>query len=104
MKTLCAILCVALSGCCTVSVLPEITHVSHLTQHFGPRPTDFGYNAALLDLHIEPTKHVFIDVAEGIILDRGGTTNTGYQYAGALLGPREVFVATVGMDIPLVTR
>lgn len=102
MLPLCALLLAAilLTGCCPVSLRPEVTHVSHISQHFSSDPTNYGYNDVALDLHLEPTRHMMIDVSDGIILNHGGS-NHGVQYTGAMMGPREVFSATVGWDIPL---
>jgi hypothetical protein len=91
----------SLSGCCTVSLRPELTHVSHLTQHFQTEyDQSLGYNEAALDLHIEPVRHLMIDVSEGMILERQQHYG-GVPFAGALEGPRETFQGTIAWDIPL---
>lgn len=87
-----------LTGCSVASIRPEITHVSHISQHFGANKTNYGYDEVAIDLHLEPVRHLEIDIAEGVVLE--GKSDYGLGY-GALVGPRETFSATIGYDIPL---
>lgn len=88
---------VALSGCAAVrpnNIRLYAEHVSHVSQHMGSNPTDYGYNTINLELHYEH-KGVFSDIAEGYNL--GAKSDWGLGY-GALVGPREVFSARIGYD------
>jgi hypothetical protein len=64
---LCLVLClvIVLSGCTTVRPLVEVSHTSHLTQHFGNNRTNYGWNVVGLGARIRPTTGVTIDVIEG---------------------------------------
>ena len=102
MKAIVALSFLGLTGCGTlVSLRPEVEHVSHVSQHFGSHPTNYGYDAALVDLHIETAKHLIIDVADGVVLEPEHHFPDGTSYNGGLVGPKEVFQMTVGWDIPL---
>lgn len=96
-----------LSGCALapVSAPIEITHVSHLTQHFERLKTDFGYDTVNVGLKWAPSPGLSIKIEEGIGLDSESHINTRYygnQPAfGALLGPREVFTGSITYEIPL---
>lgn len=77
-----------IGGCATVSV--EVDHVSHVTQHFGSHPTDYGYDSANLVARWS-REHLYAELSEGIVLE----SRDGRSYGG-LWGPREVFSAKVG--------
>lgn len=76
---LCAIFAVlALMGCATLApdyVKPEIEHVSHLTQHFGPYPVNDGYNQAAIfigyDRAVSGSNGVraFFEIGEGYTVE-----------------------------------
>lgn len=78
-------------------------HVSHASQHFGPDPTSYGYDAVNVELHYQ-RKGVhgtwFADIAEGIVLNAKDSKVTGDCYGG-LWGPREVFTARAGYEFQL---
>jgi hypothetical protein len=99
----------ALQGCALIpsSIPIQIEHVSHLTQHepFTSHPTGLEYNSISAGLKWTPARNLSIKITEGVVL--GGpvyynTKNDGRETMyGDLLGPREVFSATVEYDIPL---
>lgn len=89
----------ALTGC---AAMPDklrlvASHDSHLTQHFGPNPTDYGYNAVAVELGWKRGPW-FLDVSEGLVLNHAA--NGGQEY-GAMWGPREIFQARTGLEISL---
>lgn len=87
----------ALSGCSALrphSVLIEADHVSHISQHFGPNPTNYGFDSINVGLKWTPTKHTYFEILEGAVLEK----KDGEAY-GALAGPREVFTAKAGIEI-----
>lgn len=89
------IFCAVMSGCAALEpdVSVDTVHVSHVTQHFGPDPTSYGYNAAELALHWH-VKRFELTVADGLVLDRcHHATDLSHPECGALVGPREVFEA-----------
>ena len=90
-----------LTGCAIApdTLRIEGEHVSHLTQHFGSDKTDFGYQAIALELHWQ-RGHWFADVSEGVVVS-GRDEKVSQQCYGALWGPREVFTARTGWEIPL---
>ena len=96
-----------LSGCSTLRTLEpdtlpvELTHVSHLTQHFGANPTNYGYDALSIGAKWKPLKNLSISVSEGVILESRQTNTVGEQWCGALYGPREVFTGKIAYEIPL---
>lgn len=88
-----------LSGCSclepnTVRLYAE--HVSHATQHMGSDKTEYGYNTVNIELHYQ-RGGAFLDLAEGLNLN----AKSNWEEFGALAGPREVFTARVGYEIPL---
>lgn len=92
----------ALGGCATLepdSLVPEVVHVSHATQHIVDH-TDFGYNEVALAARWRPTAHAVLEVSEGVNVNRKWPSPYGPQY-GSFVGPREVFEARFGYEIPL---
>lgn len=91
----------ALTGCALEpnSLRVEAEHVSHVSQHFGPDPTNLGFNAVMLEAHWQQG-HAFLDVSEGINISPRLDSVVGPVY-GALAGPREIFQAKAGWEIPL---
>jgi hypothetical protein len=85
-----------LNGCALVPdyVKPEIEHVSHISQHFGPEPTNYGYNQA----------GIFVGYSRDV---SGGNGARAYIEAGeAYAYPKldnmhEVFSARAGFEVPL---
>lgn len=100
-------LVVLLTGCSTLHTLEpnslpvELTHISHLTQHFGASPTHYGYNALSIGAKWVPVRNLSISVSEGVILDSRYRTADGEREYGALYGPREVFTGKIAYEIPL---
>lgn len=80
----------AMQGCAELlpDAIPlEATHVSHISQHFGSHPTNYGYDAFYA----------------GLKWKRGGWSlklEEGYT-PGRLDGMREVSEASIEYDIPL---
>jgi hypothetical protein len=100
-----------IGGCAAITpnyIAPELVHQSHAVQHFGSDRTNYGSEALALEAHWDLPKHLFLDVSEGIALDKrmnypgyvnsGGTTMYGY---GEVLGPREQFTAKIGYRFQL---
>jgi hypothetical protein len=89
-----ACLCLLLGGCALIPDYagPEMTHESHVTQHFGPDPTNYGSETiGLTAVWTKPGGGPFAQVTEGLAL---GSCTAGY--CGEIAGPREQFTATVG--------
>lgn len=82
----------------------EAQHVSHVSQHFGSNPTNFGYATIGLDVRWENSRASF-DINEGVILE-GCQRYIGalgvIPECGSLAGPRETFNARV--DVYLWSR
>lgn len=111
MKTTWLVLCLLLTGCTVMrtiepSSLPiEVTHVSHLTQHFGRDPTNYGYDAVSVGAKWR-VSNLSLTVSEGVVLEPRQTwtfSDTGQQVElhSGLVGPREVFTGRITYDIPL---
>lgn len=106
MKILLSLITV-LSGCSALrtiepNTLPvEFTHVSHVSQHFGPNPTNYGYDAFSIGAKWLPIKNLSLSVSEGVILEPGHCAANGALEHGALDGPREVFTGRVAYEIPV---
>lgn len=77
----------------------EAEHVSHISQHFGPNPTEYGFDAVSIVAHWQYS-HVYLDVSDGINVSPALKGVVGPVY-GALGGPRETFQARAGYEIPL---
>lgn len=97
-----------MTGCAVLvpnSIPVEVTHVSHASQHFGSEPTNFGYNEVSAGLKWNVTRDLSVKVEEGIVLDKPvyyHTQDNGRQpMYGDLLGPREVFSATIAYEFKL---
>lgn len=90
MRIVCLLLIFALPGCAVLlpdAIPVEATHVSHLSQHFTERPTNYGYDA----------------VYAGLKWKRGDWSlklEEGYVI-GRLDGMHEVSQASLEYDIPL---
>jgi hypothetical protein len=91
----------AMSGCALqpTSVRLYAEHVSHATQHvpIADISTQYGYNTVDLELHWQRGPG-FLDLAEGYNLNGKDCPLPCY---GALEGPREVFHARIGLELPL---
>ena len=89
-----------LGGCSIIEperVNLELQHTSHISQHFGNDRTDYGYNAAGIDLRWQ-YKRVGVDMFEGAIINSCGSYY-GDPYCGGMYGPREVFNARVDVAL-----
>ena len=74
----------------------EEMHESHATQHFESQPTNFGFDAVQLNLHVGIGSRIYLDLAEGATLE--GCRGSGESaYCGGLFGPREEFNGRVGI-------
>lgn len=91
----------ALSGCALEpnALRIEGEHVSHLTQHFGHDPTDYGFNAVSVVAHWQ-VSHAYLDMSEGVNISPALQGVQGPVY-GYLAGPREIFQARAGWEFPL---
>lgn len=90
-----------LTGCALEpnAVRFEAEHVSHISQHFGPNPTEYGFDAVSIVAHWQYS-HVYLDVSDGINVSPALKGVVGPVY-GALGGPRETFQARAGYEIAL---
>lgn len=97
-RRLTLLLPVILSGCVLepTAVRLNLEHTSHISQHFEPQNFDAGYNALMLDVHWQVDRF-HLDIADGINLQP--KDSTVIQAYGGLAGPREVFQATLGVDL-----
>jgi hypothetical protein len=104
-KLLILVAILALHGCVLVpnSIRPEVEHMSHATQHepFTSHPTNYGVNMVDLVAHWDIKKIAYVEIGEGIAL---GKPTGCAQYAdagyGEVIGPREQFIARIGLIIP----
>jgi hypothetical protein len=96
-KVLALAFVLALSGCAVMpnDISPEIVHMSHVVQHFGATPTNFGVNIAQLTARWNLQHNFHIEASEGIALDRHYSYGD-MQGCGELQGPREEFTAKIG--------
>lgn len=90
MKTIIILSVLLCSGCAALkptSIPIEVEHVSHITQHFGPHPTNYGYD----------------DVSVGLKWKRGNVSvQVSEGYVKNLLdGIHEVTTAKLTYEIPL---
>ncbi|MGH2519458.1 MAG: hypothetical protein ACRDF8_06635 [Chloroflexota bacterium] len=98
MRTLvAAFLAIFLCGCAAVSFPVEFDHISHVTQHFGADQTNYGNDAILAGVRVQPTANFSVTVLDGVTLERGWADGDGSGYGG-MLGPREMFQGTVEYD------
>jgi hypothetical protein len=90
-----AALLLALGGCALVpnSVRPELEHISHATQHFGPDQTSYGGTIVQLTAHWDAPHRFYLEMSEGVAL---GPYFPGSNSFGGIVGPREEFTARVG--------
>jgi len=85
-------------GCATIRPSyydVNVTHVSHLSQHFTAHPTRHGYNEIAVQAVWDTESGVYVSLAEGVIIEPCGYLDNRLA-CGSLLGPREVFTGTVG--------
>ena len=100
MKTLTILAVLLLAGCAHVpeAVIPQtslvVEHVSHISQHFGSNPTNYGYDTASVDLQWKIGKHFFVDASEGAVIEKRDGAS-----CGGLWGPREVTQVRAGFII-----
>lgn len=97
MKILAIGVAVACSGCAVLpdTISPEIEHMSHATQHepLTNNPTHYGIEIAQVTAHWDLTKHLYLDLSEGIALDKRSPYGEAY---GEIMGPREQFTGKIG--------
>ncbi len=86
----------ALSGCALTPerINAEYQHVSHISQHFGPDKTNYGYNSLGIDAHWQ-YKRVGLDIDEGAVLEA-----CQYNWCGSMGGKnREIFNARIDVAL-----
>ena len=89
-----------LNGCSVLKVIepdtvrPEFEHISHATQHqpFTNSPTNYGANIASIIVHWDTPKDTYLELGEGMSLDREWYG----RECGEIAGPREQFTLRVG--------
>lgn len=89
-----------LNGCSALRVIepdtirPEFEHISHATQHqpFTTSPTNYGANIASIIAHWDTPKDTYLELGEGMSLDREWYG----RECGEIAGPREQFTLRVG--------
>lgn len=91
MNTIVCYLCLFVPNTLTV----DTQHVSHISQHFGPNPTNYGYQDLVLMARWDfGTFHV--ELGEGYnFVPRDG------QVCAGLCGPREMTVVNIGYTFRL---
>jgi hypothetical protein len=85
---------ITLCGCAALvpdKLITAIDHTSHIEQHFGEDPTDYGYNTLELGARWE-RGNTFVEVTDGRTI------------RGTLDGMHEVFNARIGYSINLKDR
>lgn len=106
------LLVTALSGCVLApdSLRPEVEHMSHVSQHvpFVSRANATGYGVATVELlaHWDIAKTSggaggYLEIGEGMALNRKWDCGCGVIGYGEIEGPREQFMARAGWVIPL---
>lgn len=90
-----------IEGCAVVpdSIRPEVQHMSHISQHFGSNPTNYGATTVEVMAHWD-FPHSYMEVGEGIAVNKRWTVPPDYGY-GEISGPREEFIARAGLIIPV---
>lgn len=59
-----------ITGCSTVRPLVEVSHTSHVTQHFGNNKTNYGWNVYSLGVRWRPSESVTVDLLDGYSPDK----------------------------------
>ena len=89
----------ALTGCALLPdfIGPEVTHASHINQHFGPDSTNYGSDSVgVTGEWSTPDGGPYLELHEGVTLEPGWT-NGGLQGHGETLGKgREEFQGRIG--------
>jgi hypothetical protein len=90
-----ALAALSLTGCALLpnTVSPVIEHTSHIGQHFGSHPTEYGYNEIAVVAHWRVYRGAFLDLQEGY---NPGSRNSDGQACDGLYGGHEVFTARAG--------
>ena len=94
----------AVGGCTTVDVRPsdvslEADHVSHVSQHFGLGPTDYGFDTVGIAARWD-YKRASVTVVEGAIIERCYMAGPDNPECGAMVGRnRELFQARVSYSL-----
>ncbi len=95
--SVCLVVVLVIHGCALVpdSVRPEFEHMSHVSEHptFTDDPQHFGSEIVSVVAHWDTPKHTYVEIAEGIALDRHYAPGNEY---GELIGPREQFSLRIG--------
>lgn len=73
----------------------QLAHTSHVTQHFGEDPTNYGFSALELAASWSYGR-VYWQIADGLNLNQcvGAMPR---MICGSLYGPREIFTAQIGV-------
>jgi hypothetical protein len=75
----------------------EMDHISHISQHFGPAPTSYGYSDAALSARWDVGR-LHLTVAEGYTLG-SCQQPPPFLRCGGLAGPHELFQASVAYNL-----
>jgi hypothetical protein len=100
MKLLALIPIAILAGCASLepqAVSIESQHISHVSQHFGAHPTNFGYDAVVLQARWRRGRF-HVQMADGVVIESQDPSVRDACHGG-LYGPREVFELSAGYDI-----
>jgi hypothetical protein len=96
MKNLvCTSVALALVGCAAIepnALHVGVQHLSSISQHFGPEPTNIGNEMATVSAMWHPSKFTYLEVQDGWI------------FRGADFGPKgghEIFEARAGLSLEL---
>lgn len=66
MKLSALVVVLGVSGCESITPLVEVSHTSHITQHFGNNQTNYGWNTFSAGLRFRsPDSKVVLDVLDG---------------------------------------
>jgi hypothetical protein len=81
------------------SVDVELDHVSHVSQHFGPDPTVYGYDVVGFAARWN-YKRASVTIVEGAIIERCYMAGPSNPECGAMVGRnRELFQARVSYTL-----
>lgn len=68
------------------TIRTEMAHESHVSQHFGPTPTNYGENLTGVVLHWDTPAHGYVEIGES------------YRTGGWAPGPKETTTIRVGVQ------
>jgi len=89
----------SLSGCAVApnTVRTDLTHLSHIGQHFGGNQTNYGAQYAEVIARWQ-VHGAYVDVGQGYNLSRGMGSGWREVCPGGICGPRELTTVAIGYE------